>query len=176
MAATLLLLLALAPAGAGAEEELPPPVPVASVDLERYAGLWYEIARIENRFEKQCAHGVTATYTLRDDGKIEVVNRCFKSDGKPDEARGLARVADPPTGSRLEVSFFSILGLRPVWGDYWVLGLGEDYEYSVVGTPDRKYGWVLSRTPELPPETLERIWAIVREQGYDPERFVAVPH
>jgi len=146
------------------------------VDLERYAGLWYEIAKIPNRVEKDCAYGTTATYTLRGDGKIDVVNRCYRKDDSVDEIHGVARKADPPTGSRLEVSFFSILGWRPVWAPYWVLGLGEDYDYAVVGTPDRKYGWVLARTPVLPPETLEDIWATVRAQGYDPQDFEIVPH
>jgi apolipoprotein D and lipocalin family protein len=170
------LVLLLGWVRAGGADETPPPRPVDAVDLERYAGLWYEIAKIPNKFEKQCAYGTTATYTLRPDGKIEVVNRCFKKDDSVDEIKGLAKVADPPTGARLKVSFFSILGLRPVWAPYWVLGLGADYEYAVVGTPDRKYGWILARTPQLSPETLEEVWSTVREQGYDPDDFEIVPH
>jgi apolipoprotein D and lipocalin family protein len=144
---------------------------VARVDLDRYVGTWYEVAKIPNRFQKDCAGGTTATYTRQGDGKIEVVNRCRKADGSEQRARGIAKVVDAQSHARLKVSFVSFLGIRPFWGDYWVLGLGENYEYAVVGTPDRKYGWILSRTPELPPETLETIWATVASQGYDPVAF-----
>jgi apolipoprotein D and lipocalin family protein len=144
---------------------------VAKVDLKRYAGLWYEIARIPNRFQKQCAWGVTAEYTLRADGRIDVVNRCCVSGGKVEEARGLARVDDTASNARLKVSFFSILGWRPVWGDYWIIGLDEDYQYALVGAPGRNYGWILARERKLSEDTLKKIFALLRGQGYDPERF-----
>ena len=147
------------------------PVPVARVDLERYTGTWYELAKIPNRFQKQCVGGTTATYSLREDGRLDVVNRCRKGNGEIDEARGIAKVVDPETRSRLKVSFFSILGIRPFWGDYWILGLGEDYEFAVVGSPDRKYGWVLARNPTPGPEVMERAFAILVRQGYDPGDF-----
>lgn len=92
------------------------------VDLGRYTGLWYEIAKIPNRFQKQCVRGTTAEYTLRDDGKITVVNRCFKEDGSLDEAQGVAKIEDTQTNAKLKVSFVSFLGWRPFWGDYWVPG------------------------------------------------------
>jgi apolipoprotein D and lipocalin family protein len=144
---------------------------VSKVDLKRYAGLWYEIARIPNRFQKQCARGVTAQYTLRADGRIDVVNRCYESSGKISEAEGLARVEDTASNARLKVSFFSILGWRPVWGDYWIIGLADNYEYAVVGAPGRKYGWILARERKLSEDTMEKIFTLLREQGYDPERF-----
>jgi apolipoprotein D and lipocalin family protein len=153
-----------------------PPVPVSTVDLTRYVGKWFELAKIPNRFQKQCVGGTTAVYTLRDDGRIDVLNSCRKENGDIQEAKGLARVVDTLTNSRLEVSFFSILGIRPVWGDYWILGLGENYEYAIVGSPDRKYGWILSRTSQQPPAVLERIWAIVRDQGFDPDDFEMTAH
>lgn len=149
------------------------PVPVAHVDLSRYVGRWYEIAKIPNRFQKQCARGTTATYTLREDGRIEVVNRCRKSNGDLDEARGIAEVVDPESNAKLRVSFVSFLGIRPFWGDYWILALGDDYEYALVGTPDREYGWVLARTPTLPADVVRGILERIREQGYDPDRFQA---
>lgn len=154
-----------------ADETAGLPVPVKEVDLARYVGTWYELAKIPNRFQKKCVEGTTATYKLREDGRIDVLNSCLKENGDVYEAKGLARVVDTVTNSQLEVSFFSILGIRPVWGDYWILGLGENYEYAVVGSPDRKYGWILSRTNQQPPDVLEEIWAIVHEQGFDPEEF-----
>jgi apolipoprotein D and lipocalin family protein len=168
-----LLLPALLPAGAAAGESPQSPVPVARVDLERYAGRWFEIAKIPNRFQKQCVGGTTATYTLREDGKIEVVNRCRKRGGGMAEARGVAEIVDKETHAKLRVSFVSFLGFRPFWGDYWILALGENYEYALVGTPDRKYGWILSRTPALPTETIRGILDAIRTQGYDPDRFQA---
>lgn len=144
-----------------------PPVRVPQVELERYVGLWHEIARIPNGFQDQCAWGVTAEYTLRDDGRIDVVNRCYKENGDLDEAKGLARVEDRETNSLLKVSFFSILGWRPVWGDYWIIDLADDYTYAVVCSPDRKYGWILAREKELPVEVLDGIFARLREQGFE---------
>ncbi len=153
------------------QEKAGPPKRVAHVDLARYVGLWYEIARIPNRFQKQCAWGVTAEYELRPDGRIDVINRCHRSDGSVDEARGLARVEDAATHSLLGVSFFSILGWRPVWGDYWIIDLADDYSYAVVCSPDRKYGWILARKRHLPAEVLDGIRARLLEQGFDPDAF-----
>jgi apolipoprotein D and lipocalin family protein len=171
----LLSLAMLATAARAPADESTPPTTVARVDLARYVGLWHEIARIPNRFQKQCVSDVTATYALRDDGRIDVVNRCRRGDGRTSESKGLARVEDAVTAARLKVSFFSILGWRPVWGDYWVIGLGDDYEYAVVGTPSRKYGWILARAPRLDEATLERIFKLLRAQGYDPGRFEITP-
>jgi apolipoprotein D and lipocalin family protein len=146
------------------------PQPIAAVDLEQYAGTWYEIARIPNRFQNDCVGAATATYGLRDDGRIDVINRCLEDDGKVNEIEGIARL-DKKGGARLEVSFFSILGWRPIWGDYWILDLGEEYETSVVGEGSRKYGWVLSRTPTVSDERLAELMDALRDQGYDPEKF-----
>lgn len=148
-----------------------PVTTVAEVNLQRYVGLWYEIAKIPNRFQKQCARGTTAEYTLRDDGRISVVNRCFKKDGSLDDAKGVARVVDTTTNAKLEVSFVSFLGWRPFWGDYWVIGLDPDYEWAVVGTPDRKYGWILARTPTLDAATLDTVFAVLERNGYRRDAF-----
>lgn len=171
-AAGAVLATGIACASGGGGGSKPPPRPVDRVDLDRYAGLWHQVALIPNRFQSQCVRGTTARYEFRPDGRIDVVNRCVTADGEVDEARGLARVTGRESNARLEVSFFSILGWRPVWGDYWVLGLGEDYEWAVVGTPDRRYGWILSREPELSPATRERIDRLLVDQGYDPADFV----
>jgi apolipoprotein D and lipocalin family protein len=148
---------------------------VPSVDLDRYVGRWYEIAKIPNRFQKQCVRGTTAEYSLREDGRIDVINACFEEDGDRDEASGVAKVVDKQTNAKLEVSFVSILGWRPFWGDYWIIGLDDDYRWAVVGTPDRKYGWVLARTPELDDATMEEIFAIVEGNGYQREDFEMSP-
>jgi len=171
--ALLILLLFPAAGDTARAQSADEPKPLASVDLERYAGLWYEIARIPNRFQKDCVGAATATYELRDDGRIDVINRCMKEDGKVKEARGIARLADEG-GARLEVSFFSVLGWRPVWGDYWILDLGDNYEYSIVGEGSRKYGWILSRSAELDETRLAALFESLRLQGYDPEAFELV--
>lgn len=172
LSAALVLVTLVTPALADGEDgETGPPKTVERVELERYAGLWYEIARIPNRFQDQCACCVTAEYELRDDGRIDVLNACTKADGTVDDAKGLARIEDRESNARLKVSFFSILGWRPVWGDYWIIGLADDYRYAVVGSPDRKYGWILARERQLEESVLERLFALLGEQGYDPESF-----
>ena len=125
--------------------ELPELQTVPKVELSRYLGRWYEIARFEQRFQKGCV-GVTATYSQRPDGKIDVLNECklYRLDGEHKLAQGWAKVADHKTNSKLKVTFF-----WPFFGDYWIIELGENYEYAVVGAPGRDYLWILSRTPEM---------------------------
>jgi len=158
----------------GSDEQ--PVKTVNHIDLDRYIGLWYEIAKIPNRFQKQCARGTTAEYTLRDDGRITVVNRCTREDGSMDEAKGVAKIEDTTTNARLKVSFVSVLGWRPFWGDYWVIGLDEDYQWAIVGTPDRKYGWVLARTPKLDDDVMQEIFEIIERNGYDRDTFEMSAH
>jgi apolipoprotein D and lipocalin family protein len=148
---------------------------VESVDLTRYAGRWYEAARLPNRFQDQCAGDVVVHYALRADGRIEVVNRCRTSDGKVDEAHGIGRKAgDQQSSARLEVRFApAILSfLSSVWGDYWIIGLGPEYTWAVVGTPSREYLWILSRTPEMSATSYERALEIARGNGFDVTRVV----
>ena len=151
----------------------PPLTTVGSVDVARYAGLWYEIANYPNRFQKICVRNTTAEYTLRDDGNVRVVNRCDTADGTSN-VDGLARRVGGNT-DKLEVSFLpAALRWLPIgWGDYWVIGLAPDYRYAVVGEPSRKYLWVLSRTPTLSAEDRRAIDALLRERGYDPALLVA---
>jgi apolipoprotein D and lipocalin family protein len=141
---------------------------VRRVDLQRYLGTWYEIASFPQSFQRGCT-ATTATYSLREDGEIEVLNQCRKGsvDGPLDKAKGVARVADKATNAKLEVSFF-----RPFWGAYWIIDLGPDYEYAVVGHPSRDYLWILSRTPELSEETYRNILTRLQAQGYDTSRLV----
>jgi len=144
---------------------------VKNVDLTKYAGLWYEIAKIPNRFQKQCVKGTTAQYKLKTNGEIEVINSCLTEEGEKDVAEGVARIVDTKTNSKLEVSFVSIFGIRLFWGDYWIIGLGDDYEYAVVGTPSRKYGWILSRTPQLNKDKLDKAYQTLKNAGYDINKF-----
>jgi apolipoprotein D and lipocalin family protein len=145
----------------------PPLEVVPSVDLSRYVGTWYEIAKYPNRFQRGCV-GATAEYTLAPDGKrVEVVNRCREIDsGKEKSIRGKARVVDPATNAKLSVTFF-----WPFSGDYWILAVGEEYEYAVVGTPDRKYLWFLARTPAIGDDLYSRLVDLARERGFDPARI-----
>jgi apolipoprotein D and lipocalin family protein len=131
------------------------------------------VAKIPNKFQKQCDHGTTAEYTLRDDGRITVRNRCVKKDGSTDEAKGVAKIVDTATNAKLKVSFVSFLGWRPFWGDYWIIGLDEDYQWAIVGTPDRGYGWVLARAPSLDDATREEVFAILERNGYARSQFEA---
>jgi apolipoprotein D and lipocalin family protein len=147
------------------------PVTVAHVDIARYLGTWYEIAHIPNRFQKNCTQNTKAEYRLIESGGIAVLNRCTRGDGTIEKAAGIARVVDPAANSRLKVSFVRILGLNLFWGDYWILGLDPGYNYAFVGSPDRKYGWILSRTPAMSAADMARVRTIIEEQGYDPAVF-----
>lgn len=149
-------------------ENLPPLQTVDKVDVERYMGTWYEIASYPQSFQKGCT-GTTANYSLRDDGEVDVVNRCFLESlqGEEKVARGLARVVNEATNAELEVSFF-----RPFWGAYWVVELDEEYRYAVVGHPGRDYLWVLSRTPQMDTSTYDRIITRLKDNHwYDPDRL-----
>lgn len=142
---------------------------VPSVDLARYAGLWHEIARLPNRFQARCTGEVTAHYTLRKDGKIDVLNRCRVADGTFIEAKGLARRASDQTPSKLKVRFApAILSFIPqVWGDYQILALSPDYTFAVVGAPSREYLWILARSPQMDSETYRSLVDQSRAQGFD---------
>lgn len=146
---------------------MPPPATVPYVDLTRYVGTWYEIASFPQSFQRGRTAS-TATYTLRADGAVDVLNRCRKGslDGVEKSAKGRARVVDPTTNARLEVSF-----LRPFWGAYWIIDLGSDYEFAVVGHPSRDYLWILSRTPTMSATVYDGIIARLRAQGYEVERL-----
>jgi len=169
---TLTASIALASALLGGCGAFNPPLETVNfVNLERYTGRWYEIARYPHFFERGCT-GVTADYSIRDDGRIEVINTCIESslDGPERLIQGSARVADPTTNAKLKVSFFG-----PFEGDYWIIDLDEDYSYAVVGAPNRRFLWILSRTPTMDAETydgiLQRLWEI----GYDTEPLELVP-
>lgn len=148
----------------------PPLDTVEKVDVDRYTGRWFEIARYPNSFETDCV-GVTADYALMDDGRISVTNTCVEGDldGEVRAIEGVARVTDPVTNAKLAVSFFF-----PFEGDYWILELGDDYEYAVVGEPSRTFLWILSRESTLDDSVLEGIESRLPELGYDPNRLEMV--
>lgn len=148
-----------------AETAAPPTV--EGVDLERYAGRWYEIARYPNWFERDCT-AVTADYAIRDDGKVSVTNTCFKGspDGTKKVANGRARIVEGSGNGRLKVKF------APAWvpfaeGDYWILALEPDYSASLVGSPDGKYLWILARSRQIDEAVLERLKRRAADLGYD---------
>ena len=145
---------------------------VPFVDLDRYVGDWFEIARYPNRFQRTCLGDVRASYTRRPDGRLDVVNRCRADDGWI-EARGVARVVDDRTFSRLKVRFAPVwLSFVPfVWGDYWIIGLADDYSWAVVGSPDRDYLWILARTPRLDDQRAAAARAAARSSGFDLDRL-----
>lgn len=149
---------------------------VNRVNIEKYSGLWYEIAKIPNSFQDHCAYGTTAEYRLNEDREIEVINRCYEEDGELDVAEGIAKVVDEKTNAKLEVSFVKILWFNLFWGDYWIIGLDDNYQWAIVGHPERKYGWILSRTPKMKQETLDIIFDILKETGYNPDDFVFTTH
>jgi len=142
------------------------PLPTVNhVDIERYSGTWIEIARYENYFETGC-FGASAQYSSKED-YILVTNRCYDANGiQSGEAIGRAYALQDSNNSKLKVSFF-----RPFYGDYWVLMLGDNYQYSVVGDPARKYLWILSRTKTLSDMDKKSILAKLPELGYDPTRL-----
>jgi lipocalin/uncharacterized protein YbjT (DUF2867 family)/ligand-binding SRPBCC domain-containing protein len=146
---------------------------VPFVDLDRYAGDWFEIARFPNRFQRQCVGDVRATYARRSDGRLDVVNRCRTAEGDT-EARGVARIVDERTFATLKVRFAPgwLSWLPMVWGDYWIVGLAPDYSWAVVGDPGREYLWILARAPHLDDESTAVARAAARDNGFDVERLV----
>lgn len=168
----LVAFLALAACSGGNYRDTDVPIrTVDQVDLTRYAGKWYEIARYPNWFEKGCA-GVTAEYSLRDDGRVDVLNTCRQGavDGPVETAEGIARAADP-TNAKLEVKFVQWL---PIAGDYWVLHLDEDYQTVAVGNPAGSTGWILARTPQISPAQRAAAEAALSRNGYDTSLLIEV--
>lgn len=143
---------------------------VKELNIEKYLGKWYEIARFDHRFERDLV-GVTANYSWREDGKIKVVNAGYKNtlDGKRSEAVGKAKIPDPNVPSKLKVSFFWFF-----YGDYFVLELDKDYQWAVVGSSSDKYLWILSRTPQMKQELYDTILKNLTKRGYDVSQLIKV--
>ncbi|MGA0162854.1 MAG: lipocalin family protein [Bdellovibrionota bacterium] len=139
---------------------------VSSVDLNRYLGLWYEIARFPFGIQEGC-FDTTAEYSLLKEGEIKVVNKCLKGsfDGKLDEAKGSAKVIDKETNAKLKVSFNFFMGLFG-GANYWIIDLDDDYQYAVVSEPEGRYLWILSRTPKMEESVYKEILARLKDDGF----------
>jgi len=144
---------------------------VTNVDVNKYMGKWYEIANIPIEQQLGCV-GTTATYTLRANGEVDVLNECRENtlDGKYKRAEGRAWVVDKDTNAKLKVTFFLFFA-----GDYWVIDLDKDYKYAVVGVPSRNYVWILSRTKTMDDITYQQIVKKISEQGYDITKLIKTP-
>lgn len=170
---SVILALVCASGAMGCNYELffPPLEVVEQVDVSRFVGTWYEVARYPNSFEEGCA-GVTAEYAVRDSESITVKNTCIEGtlDGPTRTIEGYATIADPATNAKLNVVFFP-----PFGAPYWILELNPDYEWAVIGEPSRSFFWILSRTPTLDQAVLDGIISRMPEKGYDPARLIYTP-
>lgn len=160
-------LLGAAAAGWALARSNPPLETVSHVDLHRYVGRWYEIARYPNRFERKCDRDVTAEYSIKRNGDIRVVNSCVTSSGSITRSTGTAKVVDKSTTAKLKVTFF-----WPFYSKYWIIALGPDYDYAVVGEPLRRYLWILSRTSQMPDDLYQQNTDRLAEKGYDASKLV----
>ena len=152
-------------------DKVQPMQTVKNVDIERYMGTWYEIARFPHSFEKGLV-GVTATYSLKKNGNIRVVNQGYKGSlqGKRSQAKATAKIPDPNEPGKLKVYFFFLFG-----ADYYILELDEkDYQYALVGSSSINYLWILSRSPQMPEKTYQMLVEKAKELGYDMEKLMLV--
>ena len=174
LAACLLAALFAQVGPAAAADASPAPVePIAALDVPRYMGTWYEIARYPNWFQKKCVGDTRADYSLQADGRVQVINRCREASGELSEAVGMARQIGAADSPKLEVRFAPAwLSFLPmVWGDYWVIDLDPDYRLVAVSEPSREYLWVLSRTPAVDAQVYEALLARLAARGFDPGKL-----
>lgn len=148
-------------------------VPIPSLDVPRYMGVWYEVAKYPNAFQAKCIGDTSAAYTLQTGGTVQVVNRCRSAGGDMIEAVGEARSVDGADSAKLEVRFAPewLSWLPMVWGDYWVVDLDVNYRLAAVGEPTRKYLWILSRTPKADPAAYRALLGRLEAQGFDTQRL-----
>jgi apolipoprotein D and lipocalin family protein len=142
---------------------------IPSLDVPRYLGTWYEIAKFPNWFQKKCVSNTKAVYSVRPDENLKVLNSCKTADGSVSEADGTARQIGPKDSPKLEVRFAPAwLSFLPmVWGDYWVIDLDPQYQVAAVSDPRREYLWVLSRTPQLDKKTYDELLQRLQAQQFD---------
>lgn len=148
--------------------------PLRHLDLQRYLGQWHEIAHLPMFFQRKCVDTVTATYSLRPDGKITVHNACRDRDGKMQASDGVAKTVEGAASGALKVRFAPAwLGWLPaVWADYWVVDLDPAYQWAVVGSPSHKYLWILSRSPDMQQDLFDTLRQRARQRGYAVEKLV----
>ncbi|MBL8397254.1 MAG: lipocalin family protein [Candidatus Accumulibacter sp.] len=145
------------------------PLPtIASLDVPRYMGTWYEIARLPNRFQQKCVGQSRADYQLQDDGSVLVINRCPLVNGEMEVAVGQARQIGGPTSPKLQVRFAPrwLSFIPAVWGDYWVVDIDEAYQWVIVSEPNRQFLWILARQPRLADESLRELLLRLRQSGF----------
>ena len=142
---------------------------IAALDVPRYMGTWFEIAKFPNRFQRKCVADTRAEYSLQGDGRVKVFNHCKAEGGNTIEAVGLARQVGPATSPRLEVRFAPAwLSFLPfVWGDYWVIDLDAQYRLVAVSEPERQYLWILSRTSHVDPNEYNALLGRLSQKGFD---------
>lgn len=146
---------------------------IASLDVPRYLGTWYEIAKFPNWFQKKCASNTKAVYSTKPDGNLRVLNSCKTAGGETSEAEGLARQIGAKDSPKLEVRFAPewLSFLPMVWGDYWVIDLDPQYQVAAVSDPRREYLWVLSRTPQLDPKVYADLLQRLKQQQFDIQKL-----
>ena len=151
---------------------------IPSLDVPRYIGRWYEIAKYPNRFQKRCVGDTTAEYSLQPNGNLQVINRCRMEDGQFDEAIGAARQIGERWSPKLEVRFAPAwLSFIPaVWGNYWVIDLDTDYQLVAVSEPKREYLWILSRSPKVSPDVYDNLLQRLRNKGFDTRKLEMTLH
>lgn len=151
---------------------------IPTLDVPRYMGTWYEIAKYPNRFQKKCVKDTVAEYQLLTDGSVRVTNRCTKDNGEVDVAVGAGRQVGEARSPKLQVRFApEWLSFIPmVWGDYWVIDLDPEYQLVAVSEPKREYLWVLARTPTVNPRAYEELVARLEKKGFDGRKIVLTRH
>ena len=143
-------------------------VTVSNLDLTRYQGTWYEIARLPNSFERDLT-SVTATYTLKQNGKIEVINQGYKTNKKKKSVKGVAWVPSKKFPGRLKVRFF-----WPFSGDYYVITIDDEYQYALVGSPSRRFLWILAKQPQISDEVYNSYLDVARSERFNVEELIKV--
>ena len=154
-------------------DALPPLQSIASLDIQKYVGRWYEIAKFPNRFQKQCVSDTFADYALVANGHVRVLNQCRNNQGDWEQAVGLAKAKNPDDTARLQVRFAPAwLSFLPwVWGDYWVIDLDDDYQLVAVSEPKKEYLWILSRTQKVDPARYQSLLTRLQQKGFDLRRL-----
>ncbi len=150
---------------------------VSSVDLKQYAGKWFEVARYPSKFQKKCVGNTTATYTLKSDGNIEVLNQCLVKNGTLESAKGEAKIVNGSSNAKFELRFAPQFKsfLSSDWDNYWIVDLDSEYKYAAVADPKREYLSILSRTPELNDATYQNILRRIEKLGFNPAKLQKTP-
>ncbi len=152
---------------------LPPVTTIATLDLPRYMGTWYEVSKFPNRFQRQCVANTRAHYLAQMDGSVQVLNSCLTADGSTIDALGSAKQIGPATSAKLQVRFAPawLSWLPQVWGDYWVIDLDTDYQLAAVSDAKREYLWVLSRTPRISTKAYDALLERIKAQHFDVQKL-----